>query len=195
MANQARGLVPSRTLDGRPPNQSRLYRTHSKNTARIWKGDLVYLDSDGAVQSYTAAASANTPVLGVVDAVYDRRNGQPKPKTHSKPNGILGAEVSADAFIAVHDDPSLVFVGMADASSGQTNIGKFCAVSAGSPSTAAGRSGVVIKNSSTEASAGGGAVLKIVGLAPSELDRTGGTDNDLEVIVAFHHWNVTNNEQ
>jgi len=195
MANQPRGLVASRTLDGRAPNAARLYRTHSKNTARIWSGDLVYLDSDGAVQSYTAAASANTPVLGVVDAVYDRSGGHPKPKTHALPSGILGAEVSGDSFIAVHDDPDMVFVGMADASSGQTDIGKFVAVSAGTPVTAAGRSGVVIKNSITEASAGQGAVLKVIGLAPSEIDRTGGTNNDLEVVIARHHWRVTDNQQ
>jgi len=193
MANQPRGLVASRTLDGRAPNAARLYRTHSKNTARIWSGDLVYLDADGAVQSYTAAASANTPILGVVDAVYDRSGGHPKPKTHALPSGIAGAEVSADSFIAVHDDPAIVFVGMADASSGQTDIGKYASVSAGTPVTAAGRSGAVIKNSSTEASAGGGAILKIVGLAPSELDRTGGTNNDIEVVIAHHHFNTEAN--
>jgi hypothetical protein len=164
----------------------------SKNTARIWKGSLCYLDADGAVQSYTASASANTPILGVAAGSYDRVNGHPKPKTHAT---LQAAEVSSDSCVDVWDDPDIVFVAQADTSSGESQIGRFVTVSAGTPVTAAGRSGDVIKNSAIFASAGDGAVLKVVGLALNELDRTGEANNDLEVIIARHHFNTSNNNQ
>jgi hypothetical protein len=179
-----RGLVASRTLEGEPPNRTKLYPTLGGNAAAVYKGDLVFLDTTGRIQVFTGTSAAAPAPIGVVAAIY---NSNKRPFTHNLPSTPLNIPVSTAGFAAVHDDPDTVFVIEADASLQPQDVGKYATVSAGPANTAAGTSGMVLVYTEVTGTSVGHP-LTIVGLAPNELDELGGTSNDVEVVISNHHF-------
>ena len=180
--NNPRGFVPTRHLRGDVNFRTRIYKTNSGNLAQIYPGDLVFLDAAGRPQLTTGATLASTSPVGVVCAVYD---GNGKPRTHSLPSGGAFAAVSADANIAIWDDPDIIYTVQCDTSVGPGSIGNYIAVTANAPSTAASRSRQLVAFAELTVSALGHP-LQIIGIAPNELDAVGGANNDIEVIISNH---------
>ena len=184
-ADTNRGFIASRKLDGQAPGAANWYETNARNAAQIFPGDLVFLDANGEVQAFTGTSATAIAPLGVVQAVY---NSNKRPLTFNQPDvGGPFVQASTAAWIAVHDDPDLVFLVNADASANRTMIGDFASVTAGAANTAAGRSGMAISVATVTATAVGHP-LKIVGLGPTEIDGAYGAGNDLEVIISNHVW-------
>jgi hypothetical protein len=82
-SNSPRGLVPSRRLDGQVPGRVKLYETGGRNAAAIYKGDPVYLDTNGEIQVMTGTSAGAPALLGVVAQIY---NSNKRPLTHNLPS-------------------------------------------------------------------------------------------------------------
>ena len=178
--SNARGFVPTRRQDGSPPSPANRYATGSNPTI-IMLGDPVFLNANRKVQKYLAQhASANSPaVLGVVVGLL---NSDGRPLTHAAEKKI---GVSADGFIQVVDDPDCLFEIECSASiSPTTGVGNFATVVETANTTANGRSGVKLAETNVVTAAGH--PFQLYSLAPTELDRAGGPNNNWLVRISNH---------
>ncbi len=186
LLNAPRGFVPTRTLRGNCDFRTRLIHQTGQGsaaTASIFIGDPVELRSDGQATPVTASSDANE-TLGVVAAVL---NSNRRPLTHSLPTQAAYLEASTEGWLEINDDPDTVYIVQSDVSVTHQDIGAHIRVTAGAPTTAAGRSGY--QAGIITASAGDGQ-FKIIGLSPFEqihdASAWGGDDTDIEVIIAAH---------
>jgi len=182
-ASRPDGFTASRQMDGNAPARAKRYRTNGSNAGRIFKGDPVSLIS-GEIQPVTGGVSAQSaPILGVVSHVT---NSDDRPFTHTPTANFI--ETSSVGFAYVYDDPGTIFTIQGNASVGPSNIGQFATVSAGSPTTAVGRSGKTLDVTNAVSTAAGHP-FQIIGVSDLETDRLGGTNNKVEVRISNHWWN------
>lgn len=127
-------------------------------------GDAVRLKTSGKA----APAGSTGNVLGVVAGLFKSNNaGQPAPLTFNLPSvGGLFLQSSQAGFVSVNVDPNKTYLASIDVTASAALIGSNAFVSAGTPVTAAGRSGMTLKKA-TSTSADG--QFMIVGLAPTDL--------------------------
>lgn len=184
-----RGFVPTRHLSGGQRFELTWRPTRGSNTAQIYPGDPVYINSDGKPQRAIVATAAGQTWLGIVGAVY---NGAKRPRTHALPDTTAYVPVSTSAWLGIYEDPDIIFTVNCSASLSPLHPGKFVNIVIGSANTAAGISGVGI-DAATVTSTSVGAPLKIIRLAPSDpltasADPAGEVNNDVEVIIVQHVW-------
>ena len=174
----ARGLVPARRQDGQPPAAANMYPTGS-NTNILMLGDLVFYDANRKVQRYqNAITTANAPAaLGAVIGLFDENR---KPLTHVADKKI---SVSASGYVLVCDDPDTLFEAEILASVGPSNMGQFVTIVTGAPVTANGNGGQRVASPVATAA---GHPLQIYSLAPTEVDRVGGSANNVLVRISNH---------
>lgn len=179
--NRPRGFVATRTADGEPPNGANLYPTGS-NRAQIFIGDAVFLDANRKIQVFNQQTSANAPaVLGAVVGLFDNNK---KPQTHLAAKGIA---VSAAGYVAVIDDPDVLFEVQCSASVGPSQIGQFAQPTSGAGNvgvTANGQSTYML-NDTTVVTAAGHA-FQVYSISPRELDGLGGPNNKVLVRISNH---------
>lgn len=174
-----RGLVPHRRQDGQPPSPANFYPTGSNRNV-LMLGDAVFLNADRKIQRWDQQVSAGAPaLLGAVVGLFDENR---KPLTHIA-NKQIG--VSASGYVAVVDDPDCLFEAEILASVGPSNIGNFVTVVTGAPVTANGNGGQRVASMVVTAA---GHPLQIYSLAPTELDRVGGSANNVLVRISNHVW-------
>ncbi len=197
MATRAndRGFRPVRHLNGRlnpsPHMRTTVNEGSSGNNANsIFIGDVVYLNTSGALQSYTEAASgAETQLpLGVVANVFDANK---RPFTFSQPTNGPFIPTSTEGYAMVYEDPGIIYAANCSTTARHDMVGSFCHVRVCAANTAAGRSGhgLDIDQSVTA----GGHIFKMVGISP--LDSTlesppvsGAANNDIEVLLINSYW-------
>lgn len=173
----ARGLVPARRQDGQPPSPANFYPTGS-NANILMLGDAVYLNADRKIQRWDQELSANSPaLLGAVVGLFDENR---RPLTHIADKRI---GVSASGYVAVVDDPDCLFEAEILVSVGPSNIGQFLTVVTGSPVTANGNGGQRVATMVVTAA---GHPCQIYSIAPTELDRVGGSANNVLVRISNH---------
>ena len=181
--NNPRGLVASRTMGSNVPARQKQYPTGARNLTQIFTGDLVFLDANGEVQSFTGVSADARPALGVVAHVLDSNR---KPMTHSLPTKAAFLDASTAGFVSVYDDPDTVFVVHSSAAVTQANTGSFTTVTANSPNSAAGISGQMMGAIVATAA---GHPLQILGISEEETETTAGggiANNDVEVKISNH---------
>lgn len=126
-------------------------------------GDAVRLKTSGKA----APASSTSNILGIVQGIFKSNNaGQPAPLTFNLPSIGLYLQSSQAGFVSVVVDPNKTFLASIDVTASAGLIGSNAFVSAGTPVTAAGRSGMTLKKA-TSTSADG--QFMIVGLSPADL--------------------------
>jgi len=181
-----RGFTPARRLDGQPPARAKLYPTGGRNRAQIYRGDVVYLDTNGELQrvDFSPASATQRGLLGVVQAVY---NENKRPFTHNLPATGHYIAASTTGFAAVVDDPDCVFIVELESPCTNAAVGQWCNVTANAPNTAAGYSRLRVADVTATSI---GHPFKILGLAYTELAVTaaGSNNNDVEVIITNHMW-------
>jgi hypothetical protein len=185
--------VEHRNLGGRVAPITRTRKTKADHTRyAIFPGDPVILVSGDAVSRIRLGADATTNdtgrVLGVVRAVL---NSNGRPKTHSLPGGDLHVPASTAGFVQVNEDPSQTFLVSTDTTATSGMVGRFVRLTANAPNSAAGISGLLVANNLVHVTGTANAPFQVVGLGANNLD--GWVDNetgqDIEVMIAFHHWN------
>lgn len=187
----ARGLIPSRTLDGSMNFHILEHRVSATNLRRIMRGDIVQLDAVGDVQWVNNLTTvAQRAPLGVVAYCLgpDRR-----PLTFNQPTRGPYIETSTDGYVGVYSDPNIIFNVQADATAIRTDVGGFIGITAGAGNTAAGYSTTQVRYTDITVSATG-KFLQIVGLAPDELSEQyqGGTAGTTNIEVRFSRMAFSN---
>lgn len=109
------GFKPVKSLSGKAVSVN--YYTYASNASRIFKGDLVKLNSSGLVDRLTNSATATGPYLGV--AMQDT------------------GTISAQGTIPICDDPEAIFEAVSTAAIAQTglNLNYNASVAAGDTAT------------------------------------------------------------
>lgn len=182
-----RGFVEYRHLGGATNAATRRYRVkvdHGHN--QLFAGDPVVLVSGDCVIRAVPGTTASLPILGVVRAVL---NSNGRPFTHSAPSGGAFIPASTAGYAEVNIDPFQTYLVDADATAVSTYVGQYCDITAGTPNTAAGRSGMSIKVASAVNTVSANTVpFQIIALGDDNLDGfVGGENNqDLEVIISNH---------
>lgn len=126
-------------------------------------GDPVRLKTSG--KAAPAATTGN--IWGVVQGIFkSNAAGQPAPLTFNLPSTGLFLQSSQAGFVSINVDPYKTYLASIDVTASAALIGSNAFVSAGTPVTAAGRSGYTLKKA-TSTSADG--QFQIVGLAPTDL--------------------------
>jgi hypothetical protein len=197
--NNPRGFIEGRNLGGRVAPKTRLRRVKANGvsgSSQKFAGDPVVLVSGNTVARIPAAATAAAlPILGVIRAVYeDGTYPQIRPKTHSLPTNGNFIPASTAGWVDVNEDPHQTYIVNTDATVVSTLVGQFVDVTANTPNTAAGRSGMTIEVATGTNTAAATVPFQVVGIAPNNLDGiTGGENNqDVEVIIARGIWANTN---
>lgn len=186
--NNPRGFVPVNSLDGRTDFSHRRYAVSANNPTAIFIGDPVELnDGNVRVIDTSGASAGERGILGIVRAVYDSNE---KPLTHSLPTNGQFIDGSTAGFVDVVDDPEVLFLVNSDATASQSMIGQFVRATAGTPSSAAGRSGFSLRLADTTNTSVGHR-FKIVSVGPNELisGRAGQFANNQDIVVQIsdHH--------
>lgn len=182
-----RGFVEYRHLGGAARPATRTYRVkadHGHN--QLFAGDPVVLVSGDCVIRTVAGTTASLPILGVVRSVL---NSNKRPFTHSAPSGGAFIPASTAGFAEVNIDPFQTYLVDCDATVVSTNVGQYVDITAGTPNTAAGRSGMSIKIASAVNTVSANTVpFQIVAIGDDNLDGLVGGENnqDVEVIISNH---------
>ncbi len=187
----ARGLIPSRTMDGRQDFHILDYRVSANNLARIMRGDIVQLDANGDVQwvNNLTTAAQRAPI-GVVAYCLgaDRR-----PLTFNQPTRGPYILTSTDGYVGVYVDPNIIYNVQCDATASRANVGSYIGVTAGAGNTAAGYSTTQVRFADVTTTSVGH-YLQIVGISPDELtdNYEGGAAGvrNLEVRFSRHRFNT-----
>lgn len=181
--NNPRGFVETRHLTGAACPATRRYKVKADGNSgahQKFAGDPVVLVSGNSVARIPAAATAAAlPILGVIRAVY---NSNGRPFTH----GDMFIPASTAGEVDVNIDPHQVYLVNTDATVVSTLIGQFVDVTANSPTTAAGRSGMTIEAATGTNTAAATVPFQVIGIGANNLDGiTGGEGNqDVEVVIA-----------
>jgi hypothetical protein len=126
-------------------------------------GDAVKLKTTGKA----APASSTSNIWGIVQGIFKSNNaGQPAPLTFNLPSIGLYLQSSQAGFVSINTDPYKTYLAPIDVTASTAMIGSMVHISAGTPVTAAGRSGMTLAKT-TSTSADG--QFQIVGLAPTDL--------------------------
>lgn len=194
MADNPRGFVEHRNLNGMGAATSTRKRAvkADKNPHQIFAGDPVVLVSGNTVQRIASIATAAAlPVLGVVRAIHDSND---RPLTHNLPTAGIFLPISTAGFVYVNEDPHQTYLVNTDSTVLSTHIGQFVDVTADTPNTAAGRSGMTIDLSAASNTAAQSLPFQIVEIGANNLNGIvqGESNQDVEVIIADHAWHSTN---
>ena len=157
------GFVGCRSLNGGNDVLVTLPVTASAGTT-YFIGDPVVLKTTGKVDT---ASAASTNIFGIVQGVFKQNaSGQPAPLTFNLPSTGLYLAAGQAGFVSVNVDPYKTYLALIDVTASAALIGSNAFVSAGTPTTAAGRSGYTLKKATTTSADG---QFQIVGLAPTDL--------------------------
>ncbi len=157
------GFIGARSLNG-GATICQTYEVSAGAGSQFFIGDAVSLKTTGKVDPATAAS---TNICGIVQGIFKKNNaGQPAPLTFNLPSTGLFLSSGQTGFVSVVVDPNKTYLVTIDVTASVALIGSMAFVSAGTPVTAAGRSGYTIKKA-TSTSADG--QFLIVGLAPTDL--------------------------
>ncbi len=162
-AQTIRGFVGARSLNGGADVLVTKGVTVTSNTM-YFIGDPVELKSTGLVD-VVSAASPN--IFGIIQGIFkSNSSGQPAPLTFNLPSTGLYLQSGQAGFVSVATDPQKTYLVTIDVTASAALIGANAFVSAGTPVTAAGRSGFSLKKATTTSADG---QFQIVGLAPTDL--------------------------
>lgn len=163
-AQGIRGFVGARSLDGGGPVLVTKGVTASAGT-QYFIGDAVTLKTTGLVDT-VSAASVN--IFGVIQGIFkSNAAGQPAPLTFNLPGqGGLFLASNQAGFVSVITNPQQTFLVTIDVTASAGLIGSNFFVSAGTPVTAAGRSGQSLAKAISLSADGH---FMCVGLAPTDL--------------------------
>lgn len=157
------GFIGARSLNG-GGDVLVTYPVSAGAGSQFFIGDPVTMKTTGKVDPTTAAS---TNICGIVQGIFKQNNaGQPAPLTFNLPSKGLYLDTNQAGFVSVIVDPAKTYLVTIDVTASAALIGSMAFVSAGTPVTAAGRSGYSIKKA-TSTSADG--QFLIVGLAPTDL--------------------------
>lgn len=130
---------------------------------RFFIGDAVTMKTTGKA----APASSTSNIWGVVQGIFKSNSaGQPAPLTFNLPTPGLFLAPSQAGFVSILTDPYQTFLAPIDVTASAALIGSHAFVSAGTPVSAAGRSGMTLKKATTTSADG---QFQIVGLSPADL--------------------------
>lgn len=194
-SNTPRGFVEHRNLHGTVSPKTQRFKVKADGVSgshQKFPGDPVVLVSGHAVARIPAAATtASLPVIGVIRAVL---NSDGRPMTHSLPSGGIFLAASTAGYVEVNTDPHQTYLVNTDATVVSTYIGQYVDVTANTPTTAAGRSGMTIEVATGTNTAANTVPFQIIGIGANNLDGIVGGENnqDVEVIIANHAWANTN---
>lgn len=156
------GFVGARSLNG-GADILQTVAVSSSTGNQFFIGDAVALKTSGKV----APAKSTGNIMGIVQGIFKSNNaGQPAPLTFNLPSIGLFLQSSQAGFVSVNTDPFKTYMALIDVTASAALIGSNAFVSAGTPVTAAGRSGYTLKKA-TSTSADG--QFQIVGLSPFDL--------------------------
>lgn len=203
--NNPRGFVEYRNLAGRVSPITRTRRVKAdRNPHQIYVGDPVALVSgNSVVRIPSLQTTASLPVLGVVRAIF---NSNGRPLTHNLPTTGHYLPISTAGYVSVNEDPDQTYLVNADSTVVSTHIGQYVEITAATPNTAAGISGISIKLSNASNTATANALpFRIIELGANNLEGAaiagnvaagvgvGGIANqDVEVQIINHTWRNTN---
>lgn len=157
------GFVGARSLNGGNTVLVTKEVTASAGTF-YFIGDPVTLKTTGKVDTVSAAS---TNIFGIVMGIFKANAaGQPAPLTFNQPSTGLYLAPNQAGFVSVCTDPYQTYLVTIDVTASAALIGANAFVSAGTPVTAAGRSGYSLKKATTTSADG---QFQIVGLAPTDL--------------------------
>lgn len=156
------GFIGCRSLNG-GCDVLQTIAVSSSTGNQFFIGDAVKLKTSGKV----APAGSTGNILGIVQGIFKSNiSGQPAPLVFNLPSIGLYLQSSQAGFVSVNSDPFKTYLVTIDVTASAALIGSNAFVSAGTPVTAAGRSGMTIKKA-TSTSADG--QFQIIGLAPTDL--------------------------
>lgn len=162
-AQTIRGFVGARSLNGGNDVLVTKGVTASAGCT-YFIGDPVELKTTGLVDVVSAAS---TNIFGIVMGIFkSNAAGQPAPLTFNLPSTGLYLAAGQAGFVSVCTDPQKTYLVTIDVTASAALIGANAFVSAGTPVTAAGRSGYSLKKATTTSADG---QFMIVGLAPTDL--------------------------
>lgn len=185
-----RGFVPTRTLDGRIDFRTQLRATNGNNGAHIFPGDLVTMTTAGSIDRWPGTNDATQKPIGVARAVY---NTNKRPFTFSQPDNGPFLPASTAGFVDVIEDPDVIYTIHMTTSAGVVDsLMDYFAASAGSPTSAAGRSGFLMDAAATTQPSDSHP-LQLLAVSTNELDSpaAGVSANDVEVRIAHHRFQRT----
>lgn len=157
------GFQGSRSLNGGGEVLVTKEVTASAGT-QYYIGDAVTLKTTGKVDTVSAAS---TNIFGVVQGIFKKNSdGEPAPLTFNLPSNGLFLQSGEEGFVSVITDPQKTYLATINATATEALIGSNAFVSAGTPTSAAGRSGQVLSGTVTTSADGH---FMIVGLAPTDL--------------------------
>lgn len=193
--NNPHGFTEYRNLGGAVHPSTRWYKVKADGVSgshQKFPGDPVVLVSGQTVARVPAAATAaSLPVVGVIRAVYDSNK---KPLTHSLPSGGIFLAASTAGWVEVNVDRNQTYLVNTDATVTSTLIGQYVDITANTPTTAAGRSGMTIEVATGVNTAAQTAPFQIIAIGGDNLDGIIGGENnqDVEVIISQHAFGTTN---
>lgn len=157
------GFIGARSING-GCDVLQTYRVSAGAGNQFFIGDPVTMKTSGKVDPATAAS---TNIAGIVQGIFQQStSGAPKPLTFNLPSTGLFLGSNQAGFVSVIADPAKTYLVTIDVTASTALIGSMAHCSAGTPVTAAGRSGYSIAKA-TSTSADG--QFLIVGLAPTDL--------------------------
>lgn len=196
--NNPRGFVEHRHLTGAVCPSTRKYKVKADGVSgshQKFPGDPVILVSGQTVARIPVAGTAAAkPIVGVIRSVL---NSNGRPLTFNQPDtGGPFLPASTAGFVEVNTDPFQTYLVNTDATVTSTLIGQFVDVTANTPNTAAGRSGMTIEvgtgtNTARATFSANPVPFQVVEIGANNLDGIiGGEGNqDVEVIIHFHAFN------
>ncbi len=194
--NSPRGLVEARNTGGRVSPITRLRRVKANGDSgahQKFAGDPVILVSGNTVaRAPQTATTASIAIVGVIRAVLTNATfgKDARPRTFSQPDGGPFIPASTAGWVEVNEDPNQTYLVNSASTVTSTHIGQFIDISAGTPNTAAGRSGFNAALGTATNTALATVPYHIVGIADNNLDGIVGGENnqDIEVRIANHAW-------
>jgi len=160
---QVAGFVGARSLNGGCDVLVTKEVTASAGT-EYFIGDPVVLKTTGKVDT---ASAASTNIFGIVQGVFKKNTaGEPAPLTFQAPDDGLFLKASQEGYVSVNTDPYKTYLASIDVTASAALIGANAFVSAGTPTSAAGKSGYSLAKATTTSADGH---FQIVGLAPTDL--------------------------
>ena len=186
------GFTEHRTLTGVNNPSTRWYQVKADGKSgshQKFPGDPVILVSGNSVTRVpVAGTTAALPVLGVIRACY---NGSKRPLTHNLPTQAAFIPASTAGWVEVNVNPFQTYLVNPDTSVLSTLIGQFVDITANTPSTAAGRSGMSIEVATGVNVWATAAAFQVIAIGDDNLDGiiAGENNQNVEVKIAFHAFN------
>lgn len=185
-----RGFVEHKSLSGSVCPRTKRYKVKADGVSGAFQkypGDPVVLVSGQTVARIpTAGTAASLPILGVIRSVL---NSNGRPFTFNQPSvGGPYIPASTAGFVEVNIDPDQTYLVNSDATVTSTLIGQFVMVTANTPNTAAGRSGMSIEVATGNNTANRTLAFQVIGIGDNNLDGVieGEGNQDVEVIISDH---------